>query len=99
MGAEGVTWVEQFNAARQFLDGLTMLVFSIGVFILFLIALVTVIRMAYMHAFPKKCPQAVVSPIRPVPDIMKGTPGRRGPFCKLPGRRFDSPSLAFPFIN
>ena len=67
-----MTWVEWFNAARQFLDGLTLFVFSIGVFVLFVIALVTVIRMAYNHSFPKKRSQGRVAV--PVPDIMKGTP-------------------------
>ncbi len=41
-----MTWVEWFNAARQFLDGLTMFVFSIGLFILFLIALAKLIKKA-----------------------------------------------------
>jgi hypothetical protein len=41
-----MTWAEWFNAGRQFLDGLTMFIFSIGLFILFLITLVKLIKKA-----------------------------------------------------
>ena len=49
-----MTWVEWFEAGRRFLDGLTMFVFSIGVFILFVIALINVIRVALRHSIPNR---------------------------------------------
>ena len=39
-------WIEWFNNARQFIDGLTLLVFSIGLFVLFVVALVKLITHA-----------------------------------------------------
>jgi len=39
-----MTWQKRFNKGRQFLDGLTMFVFSLGLFVLFVIGLVKLIR-------------------------------------------------------